>query len=172
MTRMLRLGGENELTAYRARLAEKLDWDRKALESRLVPKVVGETRPESKETAKIGPVGRPEQKSGSEHLKYRNRPTGGYQSTREARRAGQLRILEVAGEIFNLREQVPFVLLDRQFDAKGKMLEREVRYFADFTYEDKAGNLVVEDAKGIRTPDYVIKRKLMLHRHKIRIVEV
>ena len=43
---------------------------------------------------------------------------------------------------------------------------------ADFVYKDKNGVLVVEDTKGVRTADYVIKRKLMLWVHKIRIKEI
>ena len=45
---------------------------------------------------------------------------------------------------------------------------RERAYFADFVYRDKAGNCVAEDAKGVRTKEYVIKRKLMLHVYGIR----
>ena len=50
--------------------------------------------------------------------------------------------------------------------------ERPVDYIADFVYRDKDGNEVVEDVKGVRTRVYVIKRKLMLWRHGIRIREV
>ncbi len=49
---------------------------------------------------------------------------------------------------------------------------RERAYFADFVYRDKAGNCVAEDAKGVRTKEYVIKRKLMLHVYGIRITEI
>lgn len=45
-------------------------------------------------------------------------------------------------------------------------------YIADFVYTDAAtGKLVVEDAKGMRTRDYIIKRKLMLYIHGIKIRE-
>ena len=53
----------------------------------------------------------------------------------------------------------------------GKCVERSVKYKADFFYT-KDGELVVEDTKGFRTPDYIIKRKLMLYVHHIRIKEV
>ena len=43
-------------------------------------------------------------------------------------------------------------------------------YVADFVYEDN-GDTVVEDTKGMRTKEYVIKRKLMLYRYGIRIKE-
>ena len=54
----------------------------------------------------------------------------------------------------------------------GKVIERAVCYVADFVYKDTEGNTVVEDTKGVKTPDYTIKRKLMLYIHKIRIKEV
>ncbi len=57
---------------------------------------------------------------------------------------------------------------------KNKQIQkwRAVYYIADFVYKDKQGNTVVEDTKGVKTPDYTIKRKLMLWIHKIRITEV
>ena len=104
------------------------------------------------------------------HLKYRNRPTGGYSSAKEARRAAELRLLQKAGKIWNLREQVPYVLIPAQRIGK-KLIERECRYVADFVYEDTAGDTVVEDCKGVRTDAYIIKRKLMLKVHGIAILE-
>lgn len=44
-------------------------------------------------------------------------------------------------------------------------------YIADFVYHED-GMQVVEDTKGVRTADYIIKRKLMLWVHGIRIKEV
>lgn len=55
---------------------------------------------------------------------------------------------------------------------QGKILERRVVYVADFEYYTKQGELVVEDAKGVRTKDYILKRKLMLLVYGIRIREV
>ena len=54
---------------------------------------------------------------------------------------------------------------------RGKLLEREVSYVADFVYTEN-GKRIVEDTKGFKTKDYIIKRKLMLHVHGIRIKEV
>ena len=96
--------------------------------------------------------------------KYRNRATGGYASVKEARRAGELKLLLAADEVRNLREQVRYELIPKQ----GK--ERPCHYVADFVYEQD-GATVVEDCKGMRTRDYIIKRKLMLHVHGIRIRE-
>lgn len=55
---------------------------------------------------------------------------------------------------------------------RGRCIEKACVYYADFVYIDKDGNKVVEDAKGVRTEAYKIKKKLMLYRHGIKIVEV
>ena len=54
----------------------------------------------------------------------------------------------------------------------GKVIEREVSYVADFMYGTKDGKLIVEDVKGIRTKEYILKRKMLLHFYGIRIKEV
>lgn len=89
-----------------------------------------------------------------------------FDSKREAARWKELQIMARAGEISDLRRQVRFELIPKQ-DG-----ERAVSYVADFVYRDKGGNEIVEDAKGARTREYIIKRKLMLWRHGIRIREV
>lgn len=110
--------------------------------------------------------------------KYHNIKSAGYDSRKEARRAADLRLLERAGKISGLREQVRFELIPAQYetqDGKRKLLERKVEYVADFVYTDnKTGETMVEDVKGgnFRTPEYVIKRKLMLFVHGIRVREV
>lgn len=53
-----------------------------------------------------------------------------------------------------------------------RVAEKPVKYVADFCYATKDGAYVVEDTKGMRTPDYIIKRKLMLWVHKIKIKEI
>ena len=107
--------------------------------------------------------------------KYGNRkvktPEGTFDSVKEFRRWKELKLLERAGEIGNLHRQVPFGLIPPQ-RVNGKLAERGVTYFADFTYITKDGKFVVEDAKGIRTDVYKIKRKLMLQVHGIQITEV
>ena len=80
--------------------------------------------------------------------------------------------MEKRGEIFGLRLQYEMELLPAQKDENGKVIERAVTYVADFAYLDQDGELVVEDAKGFRTPVYIIKRKLALYMHGIRIREV
>ena len=57
--------------------------------------------------------------------------------------------------------------------VKGKLLESECAYYADFCYFDvERMAYIVEDVKGVRTPAYVIKRKLMLDRYGIQIREI
>lgn len=104
-----------------------------------------------------------------------------FDSRKEFRRYEELQLLQQAGEIKNLRRQVKFVLIPTQREPniigprggvkKGRLLERECAYIADFVYTEN-GETVVEDTKGMKTKDYIIKRKLMLYVHNIRIREV
>ena len=79
--------------------------------------------------------------------------------------------MERAGEIRDLKLQVPFELIPEMRDEKNRVIRKTV-YIADFTYYDRDGNFIVEDAKGVRTEAYRIKKKLMYWRHKIKIREV
>lgn len=105
------------------------------------------------------------------HNKYHAVKTGKSASKKEAARKRELELLEMAGEISNLRCQVPFELIPMQ-KINGKCVERSCKYVADFVYLDKHGRQIVEDTKGFRTKDYIIKRKLMLFRYGIRVKEV
>lgn len=92
----------------------------------------------------------------------------------EATRWTELKLLERAGKIKNLNRQVKFVLIPKQVEYVGKkvkVVERECSYIADFVYQEN-GQTIVEDTKGLRTKDYIIKRKLMLYMHGIKIREV
>lgn len=116
--------------------------------------------------------------------KYRNKKITidgmTFDSKKEYKRYCELLLLERAGEITELRRQVKCVLIPSQYEPdtigkrggvkRGKLLEREIAYVADFTYVQN-GKLVVEDTKGFRTPDYIMKRKMMLYFHNIRIKE-
>ena len=104
--------------------------------------------------------------------KYHAEKVGGHASKKEHKRAGQLKLMQMAGEISDLREQVSFELIPAQRDKAGRLLERSCRYIADFVYRDKQGNPVVEDTKGFRTKEYKIKKKLMLQVHGIQIKEI
>lgn len=105
-----------------------------------------------------------------------------FDSVKEYRRWCELKLLEKAGEIKDLQRQVKFVLIPTQREftneidkkgrfKKGKVIERACEYIADFVYWE-GRKYVVEDTKGFKTKDYIIKRKLMLWVHGIRIQEV
>jgi hypothetical protein len=95
-----------------------------------------------------------------------------FDSQREYTRWCELKLMERAGKIKDLRRQVKYVLIPAQRDARGKLLEYECSYVADFVYYDFAlQQEVVEDAKGMKTDVYKIKKKLMLWVHGIRIKE-
>nr|DAO57952.1 MAG TPA: Endonuclease [Caudoviricetes sp.] len=102
-------------------------------------------------------------------MKYHNRKIVldgiRFDSAKEARRWTELKLLERAGEISNLQRQVKFEVIPKC----GK--ERSVTYIADFVYQEK-GNTVVEDVKGVRTKEYILKRKLMNWVHDIQIKEI
>ena len=106
--------------------------------------------------------------------KYHNRKVtwmgNTYDSEKERHRHAELLLLERAGAIQGLQRQVKFELIPSQrYD--GKVIERPCTYVADFVYQEN-GNTVVEDTKGFKTKDYIIKRKLMLYLCGIRIKEV
>lgn len=87
-----------------------------------------------------------------------------FDSKKEAQRYQTLKLFEKAGMITDLKCQVAFELIPKQ-DG-----ERAVKYIADFVYKE-LGKVVVEDVKGKRTQVYILKRKLMLERHGIKILE-
>ena len=87
-----------------------------------------------------------------------------HDSIKEANRWCELKLLERAGRIQDLQRQVKYELIPKQ---EG---ERAVYYIADFVYTEN-GQKVVEDAKGMRTKEYKLKRKMMLYFHGIKIKE-
>jgi len=94
-----------------------------------------------------------------------------FDSRREMTRYVDLYYQQKAGEIENLQRQVKYELLPKQKDENGKVIEKPVYYIADFVYK-RDGKVVVEDAKGFRTKEFIIKRKMALWFLGIRIVEV
>jgi hypothetical protein len=101
--------------------------------------------------------------------KYKNRrvstPEGVFDSQKEYRRWCELKLLEKAGQIQELRRQVSFELIPKI----GRM--RAIRYVADFVYT-KNGGQVVEDSKGgVKTRLYMLKWRLMHWRHGIQVLE-
>lgn len=94
-----------------------------------------------------------------------------FDSAKEARRYRELRLMERAGLITDLERQKRYRLIPSQKLSSGKR-ERPVDYVADFEYRNTEGRLIVEDTKGVKTKDYIIKRKLMKYVHNIEIREV
>ena len=121
-----------------------------------------------------------------------------FDSKKEADREPTLLAMQNAGHICELKYQVPYILEVYSTTAVDRLLDyfrlyadafegdpittplvRDIersrhkiaKYVADFTYEDKHGNLVVEDVKGRATATYRLKKKLMLACHGIEIVE-
>lgn len=109
-----------------------------------------------------------------------------FDSRKEGRRYAELKVMQKAGIIHDLQIQVKFVLIPTQRAEStevyktgkhkgepkaGKLIEKECVYIADFVYYEN-GQMIVEDAKGVRTKEYALKRKMMLYFHGIRIKEV
>ena len=107
-----------------------------------------------------------------------------FDSRKEYNRYRELLLLEKAGAIQDLQLQVKFELIPAQYEIVErygkngqrlkdgrKCIEKECAYIADFVYFEN-GVKVVEDTKGMRTKEYIIKRKLMLYIHGIKIREV
>ena len=107
-----------------------------------------------------------------------------FDSQKEAKRYQELSMFEKTGVISCLQMQVKFLLIPTQYEIaerygkKGqklqsgtKCIEKECSYYADFVYK-RGGEIIVEDTKGFKTPEYIIKRKLMLYKYGIKIKEV
>jgi hypothetical protein len=105
-----------------------------------------------------------------------------FHSKKELHRYEELCLMEKAGLISGLRRQVKYLLIPAQRETiwkngkprQGKVIEREISYTADFVYYEN-GQVIVEDVKGgnaTKTKEYIIKRKLMLYVHGIRLREV
>lgn len=118
--------------------------------------------------------------------KYLNRKVvnedGVFDSRKEYKRWCELKLLVQSGRINDLERQVRIEVLPAQREPdtvgkrggkiKGKLIERKVTYVADFKYWDcDSGDYVYEDVKGVRTKDYILKRKILLWRYGIRIKE-
>lgn len=142
---------------------------RKLAEKRSPPK----EKPERKDL----PADRTARKS-----KYGNRKTEAdgilFDSKKEAKRFLELREMERAGEIFDLRLQVNFTLIEGYTKPNGERVKPEI-YRADFTYfrRDKTGGrsiYIVEDVKtrGTRTEAYKIKRKQLYEKFHLEIKEL
>lgn len=101
--------------------------------------------------------------------KYFNMPTvvDGYKfaSKKEAKRYGELKLLQRVGKIRNLVLQPKYPI------TVNKM--RVCTYVGDFLYDEVATGLpVLEDVKGVRTWVYKLKKALLWAVWGIRIVEI
>jgi hypothetical protein len=87
-----------------------------------------------------------------------------FASKREASRYSELKLLEAAGEIFDLKLQPKFPIVVNK--------QKICTYIADFEYELSDGTKITEDVKGVKTPVYRLKKKLMKACFGIEITEV
>lgn len=99
--------------------------------------------------------------------KYGNKPVVidgiRFDSMKEANRWCELKLMEKGGIISDLQRQVKFEL-QPAFTHKGKRIQA-IKYIADFTYTDnETGEKIIEDTKGVRTREYILKQKMMLFR--------
>lgn len=96
-----------------------------------------------------------------------------FDSSFEASRYGELKLMQKAGAITNLELQPRFTLIDG-FKRGGKKI-RATEYVADFRYTEK-GRSIVEDTKSSiveKDSTYRLKRKLLLSRYPdINFVEL
>lgn len=97
-----------------------------------------------------------------------------HDSRKEAIRCNTLHLMQKSGKISDLRMQVPYTLIPAQ-RINGKVVERACKYIADFVYI-RDGVEIAEDVKGYKAGQayslFVIKRKLMLYVHGIRVEEI
>lgn len=106
-----------------------------------------------------------------------------FDSKKEYKRYLELKEKQRKGEIRELKRQVKFELIPTQYEIIGiytkgqkkglpkrKVVQRPVAYIADFTYIENE-EYIVEDSKGYRTTDYILKKKMMYYFKKIKIRE-
>ena len=84
-----------------------------------------------------------------------------FASTREAKRYAELKLLRRGGKINSLEIQPKYPL-----EVNGVKI---CTYIGDFRYFDRIGVLHVEDVKGIITPIFKLKAKLMLACYGINV---
>ena len=95
-----------------------------------------------------------------------------FDSILEARRYIILKARLEAGTISDLRLQPHYTIMEGYKDLSGTYI-RPVQYIADFSYIiNEDGRRIVEDAKGVRTEPYAIKRKLVRDRFGVDVVEI
>lgn len=107
-----------------------------------------------------------------------------HDSLKEAKRCDELHLLLMTGAIADLELQKPYLIIPALYETiecnevykvgklkgqkktKRRCVEQSAYYKADFVYLDtQTGKTVIEDSKGKRTKDYILKRKLMKHQY-------
>lgn len=87
-----------------------------------------------------------------------------FDSKKESKRYLELKAMEKVGSIQNLQLQVPFILIEKS------KYGRSIKYVADFVY-NRNGSKVVEDVKGVKTPVYKLKKRIMAEKYGIIVLE-
>ena len=110
-------------------------------------------------------------------MKYRNKPcqvgAEKYRSQRERNRHQELLLLERAGHITGLLREVPFVLAPGVKLLGENRARPDLKYVADYVYSDaRTGKVTIEDAKGMRTPVFRLKKHLMKTVLGLDVIEV
>ena len=110
------------------------------------------------------------------YSKYRNEKIAidghKFDSNAEGQRYLDLKLLERAGEIKDLRLQYKFILQEGYINRDGRKV-LPITYIADFVYYDiKRGCMVVEDVKGMLTDVYKLKRKMFEYKYGFPITEI
>ena len=106
--------------------------------------------------------------------KFRNKKTEvngiKFDSKLEAKRYTELQFLLKSGIIKDLKLQQEFEL-QPSFKKNGKTI-RAITYKSDFVYYDnERQKIIVEDTKGFRTKDYILKKKLFEYKFKDLSIE-
>lgn len=90
-------------------------------------------------------------------MKYRNQKTTVdgivFSSKREADRYGRLKLLKKSGVVADFKMQVKYPIVINN--------HKICIYISDFDVTWSSGLVTVEDCKGVRTPAYILKKKLM-----------
>lgn len=105
-----------------------------------------------------------------------------FDSQKEADRWQELKWMERAGMISGLERQVHFQLTPAVYGPdiigprggrkKGKVILEKSEYIADFCYTDnETEKYIVEDVKGYKTAEYILKKKMLYHLRGIMIHE-
>lgn len=95
-----------------------------------------------------------------------------FDSKKEMYRYIRLKAHEAEGLISDLRLQVPFEIIPAVYEEQevqmktktkkvSRCAQRATHYVADFVYKDASGREIVEDTKGYKTPEYLLKKKMM-----------